>query len=163
MTITLVRIDDRVIHGQITTRWAKARKAHGILAVGDDIANDELRKRVLKAAAGNMRLGVYSVNQAPEKIAQAKASDRKYFVIVTSPQTIAQLLEAGVDLGPELNVGPMNTREGAKVLGRTVAIDEKDYESFEKIEEFGMNISFQVIPDDEKRSWKSYKDKYNSL
>lgn len=163
MTITLVRIDDRVIHGQITTRWTRARHAHGILAVGDDIAYDELRKKVLKAAAGDMKLGIYPVEQAPEKIAKAKAADKKYFVIATSPQTIAKLLEAGADLGEELNVGPMNTREGAKVLGRTVSIDEKDYEAFEKIEQHGMNISFQVIPDDDKKSWKSYKKKYDAM
>lgn len=163
MTITLVRIDDRVIHGQITTRWAKARHAHGILAIGDDIAQDDLRKKVLKAAAGNMRLGVYSLEQAPEKIAKAKESDKKYFVISTSPQTFAKLLDAGVDLGKELNVGPMNTREGAKILGRTVAIDEEDYNAFEKIEQHGMRISFRVIPDDDERTWKYYKKKYDSM
>lgn len=163
MAISLVRIDDRVIHGQITTRWAKARKAHGILAIGDDLANDSLRKKVLKAAAGNMRLGIYSLEDAPEKIAQAKGSDKKYFVITTSPQVIAKLLDAGVDLGEELNVGPMNTREGTKVLGRTVAIDEEDYNAFEKIKEHGMKISFQVIPDDDKKSWESYKKKYDSM
>ncbi len=43
--------DDRVIHGQTTTRWTKARSVQGILVVGDDIAQDDLRKRVLKAAA----------------------------------------------------------------------------------------------------------------
>lgn len=163
MTITLVRIDDRVIHGQITTRWTKARHAHGILAVGDDIANDDLRKKVLKAAAGNLKLGVYTLEQAPEKIQRANESEKKYFVISTSPQTIAKLLDKGVSLGNELNVGPMNTREGAKVLGRTVAIDEKDYAAFQKIEKHGMKVSFQVIPDDDKKSWGFYKKKFDSM
>lgn len=60
MTITLARIDDRVIHGQTTTRWTKARSVQGILVVGDDIAKDDLRKKVLKAAAGNLKLGIYT-------------------------------------------------------------------------------------------------------
>lgn len=45
MTITLARIDDRVIHGQTTTRWTKARSVQGILVVGNDIAQDDLRKK----------------------------------------------------------------------------------------------------------------------
>ena len=49
MAITLTRVDDRVIHGQIMTRWTKVRPVDGILVVGDNIAADDLRKRVLKA------------------------------------------------------------------------------------------------------------------
>lgn len=163
MAITLVRVDDRVIHGQTTTRWSKARPVYGILAVGDDIANDPLRKKVLKAAAANLKLGVYTVDQAPEKIAKAMAADKNYFLISNSPQTMAKLVEKGVDFGKELNIGPMNTREGAKVLGRTVAIDEKDYEAFEYLESKGINVTFQLLPDDDPKPWKVMKKKYDSM
>ena len=50
MTITLVRVDDRLIHGQTMTRWSIERPVDGILVFGDDIVKDELRRRVLKAA-----------------------------------------------------------------------------------------------------------------
>ena len=70
MTITFTRVDDRVIHGQITTRWSKVRPVDGILVIGDNIAADELRKRVLKAAAGNLKIGIYTVQQGIEKIQQ---------------------------------------------------------------------------------------------
>ena len=60
MTITLVRVDDRVIHGQTMTRWSKVRPIDGFLIVGDSIIQDSLRKKVLKAAAGNLKIGIYS-------------------------------------------------------------------------------------------------------
>ncbi|MBL1229675.1 PTS sugar transporter subunit IIB [Enterococcus sp. BWB1-3] len=163
MTITLARVDDRVIHGQTTTRWTKARSVQGILVVGDDIANDDLRKRVLKAAAGNLKLGVYTTEQAVESIPKGKNSDKDFFLISNSPQTFAKLVELGVDFGRKLNVGPMNTREGAKVLGRTVAIDGKDYEAFEYLEKNGIEIGFQLLPDDEAKPWKVMKDKFDSM
>lgn len=163
MTITLVRVDDRVIHGQTTTRWTKARPVYGILVVGDDIAKNELRKKVLKAAAGNLKLGIYTVEQAKEKVQKAAQSDKSYFVISNSPQTMAKMVENGVNFGKELNIGPMNTREGAKVLGRTVAIDEKDYEAFDYLEQNGVVLSFQLLPDDEPKSWNVMKKKYDSL
>lgn len=163
MTITLARIDDRVIHGQTTTRWTKARSVQGILVVGDDIAKDDLRKKVLKAAAGNLKLGVYTTEQAIESIPKGKDSSKDFFLISNSPQTFAKLVELGVDFGKKLNVGPMNTREGAKVLGRTVAIDQKDYDAFEYMEQHGIEIGFQLLPDDETKPWRVMKDKYNSM
>ncbi|QIQ21325.1 PTS system mannose/fructose/N-acetylgalactosamine-transporter subunit IIB [Zophobihabitans entericus] len=163
MTITLARVDDRVIHGQITTRWTKARPVQGILVVGDNIAHDELRKKVLKAAAGNLKIGIYTVEQAIEKIPQGVASDKNFFLISDSPQTFAKLLELGVNFGKTLNIGCMNTRAGAKVLGRTVAIDEKDYNAFDYIEKKGVNIEFQLLPDDDSRPWDVLKKKYDSL
>lgn len=163
MTITLARIDDRVIHGQTTTRWTKARSVQGILVVGDDIAQDDLRKRVLKAAAGNLKLGVYTTEQAVESIPKGKNSNKDFFLISNSPQTFAKLVELGVDFGKKLNVGPMNTREGAKVLGRTVAIDQKDYDAFEYMDQQGIEIGFQLLPDDEAKPWKVMKEKYDAM
>ena len=163
MTITLARIDDRVIHGQTTTRWTKARPVQGILVVGDDIAKDELRKKVLKAAAGNLKLGVYTIEQSKESVPKGKESKKDFFLISNSPQTFAEMVRLGIDFGKKLNVGPMNTRAGAKVLGRTVAIDEKDYEAFEYMEQQGIEIGFQLLPDDEIKTWKSLKAKYDSM
>lgn len=163
MAITLARVDDRVIHGQTTTRWTKSRLVQGILVVGDDIANDELRKKVLKAAAGNIKLGIYTVEQAVTSIPKGINSDKSFFLISNSPQTFAKMVKAGIDFGKTLNIGPMNTREGAKVLGRTVAIDEKDYEAFEYLTQQGIDIQFQLLPDDEVKPWKVMKEKYDSI
>ena len=63
MAITLARIDDRVIHGQTVTRWAASRPCNAILVISDKVAADELRKKVLKAAAGALKLGIYTVEQ----------------------------------------------------------------------------------------------------
>lgn len=163
MSISLARVDDRVIHGQTTTRWSKTRAVQGILVVGDDIAKDDLRKKVLKAAAGNLKLGVYSVEQAKESVPKGMHSDKPFFLIFNSPQTFAQMVKEGIDIGKVLNIGPMNTREGAIVLGRTVAIDQNDYDAFQYLSDNGIEMQFQLLPDDEIKSWDVMKEKYNSL
>lgn len=163
MSITLARVDDRVIHGQTTTRWSRARKVEGIVVFGDRIANDDLRKRVLKAAAGNLKLGIYPMNMAVEKVEAALQSPKDLFLISDSPQNFAQLVKDGTTFGGVLNVGCMNTRAGAKVLGRTVAIDQQDYDAFEYMEQQGITIEFQLLPDDEVKSWKEMKSKFDAL
>ena len=57
----------------------------------------------------------------------------------------------------------MNTRPDTKVLGRTVAIDDKDYQAFDYIESQGITIEFQLLPDDEPKSWSVMKKKYDTL
>ncbi|MGQ2375437.1 PTS system mannose/fructose/N-acetylgalactosamine-transporter subunit IIB [Companilactobacillus zhachilii] len=163
MTITLVRVDDRVIHGQTMTRWSKERPIDGFLVVGDQIIQDTLRKKVLKAAAGNYKLGIYADKEGPEKIKKGMESSKNFFLISNSPQTFAKLVKNGANFGNELNVGPMNTREGALVVGRTLAIDDRDYEAFEYLNGKGIKIYFQLIPDEEKKSWKEVKAKYDSM
>ena len=163
MTISVVRVDDRVIHGQTMTRWTKARPVDGILVVGDNIATDTLRRKVLKAAAFVLKVGIYTVAEAPTKIKKGIESKKRFFLISDSPQTFSKLADMGVEFGSVLNVGPMNTRAGAKVLGRTVAIDQADYNAFENLEKHGIDVQFQLLPDDEIKRWKTMKAKYDEM
>jgi mannose/fructose/N-acetylgalactosamine-specific phosphotransferase system component IIB len=163
MSISVVRIDDRVIHGQTMTRWTKARPVDGILVVGDNIAHDLLRRKVLKAAANDLKVGIYTVAEAGDKIQKGIKSNKKFFLISDSPKTFAKLLDMGTNFGKVLNVGPMNTRPGTKVLGRTVAIDQDDYNAFEDIAQHGIDIQFQLLPDDDIKPWSKMKQKYDSM
>lgn len=162
MSITLARVDDRIIHGQTTTRWSRVVPVQGILVVSDDVVKDELRKKVLKSAAGNLKLGIYDVKRGVEGVSKGQVSNKNFFLISNSPQYFAKLVELGADFGPTLNVGPMGSREGAKVLGRAVAINDEDYKAFEYMNNQGINIEFQLLPDDEPRTWKTMKAKYDA-
>lgn len=163
MAVTLVRVDDRIIHGQTTTRWTKARDVFGIIVVGDKVANDELRKKVLKAAAGNYKIGIYPEEVGVEKIKQAFAAPKNYFVIAESPTVFANLVKKGADLGNIINVGPMNAKPGAKNLGNTTSLDEQDMEAFQYLHDQGYELSFQLIPSEKPRGWETIKNRYNSI
>lgn len=163
MTISIVRVDDRVIHGQTMTLWTKARPVDGILVVGDNIAHNALRRKVLKAAANELKVGIYTVEDAPDKIQKGIDSKKNFFLISDSPQTFSQLVDMNVDFGKTLNVGPMNTRPGTKVLGRTVAIDQKDYDAFNNISNSGIDVQFQLLPDDDIKHWNTMKAKYDEM
>ena len=57
----------------------------------------------------------------------------------------------------------MNTRHNAITVGRTLCIDDQDYDSFNYIASQGVNIYFQLIPDEEKKTWEEVKTKYEAL
>ncbi len=51
MVIALARIDDRLIHGQVATRWTKETQVKRIIVVSDDVAKDQVRSTLLKQVA----------------------------------------------------------------------------------------------------------------
>lgn len=164
MSIVLARVDDRVIHGQTTTRWMAVKPADAILVISDKVAADELRCKVLKAAAGKYKLGIYTVAQGVEALAKANASAKKFFVISDSVKTFDELKRAGADFGATLNLGNMNaTRPGTKDLGRTVLLNDEDLAALDSLESAGVDLQFQLLPDDNVRTWHDMRAKYLAL
>ena len=164
MSIVLARVDDRVIHGQTTTRWMAVKPADAILVISDKVAADELRCKVLKAAAGKYKLGIYTVAQGVEALAKANASAKKFFVISDSVKAFDELKRAGADFGATLNLGNMNaTRPGTKDLGRTVLLNDEDLAALDSLESAGVDLQFQLLPDDNVRTWHDMRAKYLAL
>lgn len=163
MAITLARIDDRVIHGQTVTRWAASRPCNAILVISDKVAADELRKKVLKAAAGALKLGIYTVEQGVAALEKAKSSPKSFFIISDSVEEFTNLKRKGGDFGDVLNVGNLSgTREGTKNLGHAVCITDEDVSAFDYLEFQGVKLQFQMTPEDGVKTWADYKAKYES-
>jgi PTS system mannose-specific IIB component len=163
MTVTLFRVDDRVIHGQTITRWSVTRPVYGILVVGDNIASDNLRMRVLKAAAGNKKVGIYTEEQGISKVKQAIESDRNYYVICETPVVFEKLHKAGVNIEDFINVGPMSSGKEKNNVARNVSIGEEEYNAFDYLSKQGIDIQFQLIPSDDITTWDTVKKKYDSI
>ena len=164
MAITLARVDDRIIHGQTLTRWATIRKLDSILVVSDAVAGDEMRKRVLKMAAGSYKLGIYTIEQGIVALGKANASPKDFFVISDTIHSFAELRRGGADFGPVLNVGNLTQAKGdARPVESAFLLGAQDVEDCDYLEAHGVRMEFQVIPDERARSWADLKAKYESL
>lgn len=162
MSITLVRIDDRVLHGQTVTRWLGTRPCKGILIVDDGVARDEFQTKIFKnAAPTGVKVGVFGEEEGGKRITKAMSVKNGYFVICKSPRTLVNLLNAGVDFGKNVNVGPMSARANTVVVGRNCALTRDEAEAFEELEQRGITVEFQLIPDNSVTPWKSIKEKMN--
>lgn len=161
MPISFVRIDDRVIHGQIVARWSKLKPCHGILVIDDKIANDPLQKQIFThAAPSGVKVGIYTVEEGIEKINKAKQAKNAYFVIVKSPVTLQKLTEAGCDFGREINVGPISAREATQNVAKGVSITEEEKKAFDYLRNQGKDIVFQLVPEETPVTWDKAKQNY---
>jgi mannose/fructose/N-acetylgalactosamine-specific phosphotransferase system component IIB len=161
MTITLVRVDDRVIHGQIVARWSRFKPCNGILVIDDNIAQNPIQKKIFtNAAPTGVKVGVFTVDESIEKIKKAIDSKKSYFLIVKTPITLQKILEKGGDFGTDINVGPISAKVNGKTIAKNVTISEVEKSAFDFLEINGKNIQFQLIPDGKAAKWSRVKQNF---
>lgn len=147
--LVLVRIDDRLIHGQVVTQWMKDTHANKVLIVDDKLPDDALMKRVLKAAAPpGVKCIIKSITDAiPYIQGDPKTDDEAILVLVKFPAVIEALLDAGIPL-PKVILGGMGIREDRKVFNRNVAANNDEIECMKRIMAKGSALVYQLVPSD---------------
>ncbi|KRL97672.1 mannose/fructose/sorbose PTS transporter subunit IIB [Liquorilactobacillus satsumensis] len=148
MIITLARIDDRLIHGQVTTVWSKKAAADRIIVVDEDVYKDNIRKTLLKQACPpGMKVNVVNVTKAAAVYKNPKYQDDKVFYLFTKPIEVLRLVEAGVPL-ERLNIGGMQYSEGKTQITKSVSLDQQDVDAFTKLDQAGVTLDLQVVESD---------------
>lgn len=153
--IVFIRIDDRLIHGQVITAWSKIVSADRILVIDDEVASDPFMTKVLKIAApSSVNVDAYDIKEAIEFLKGEDKGD-KIMVLVKYPDTVLSLVENGIPI-KELNVGGMGAKPGRKALYKNIAISEDEKLVFRKLIEHNVNVSIQIVPDAKKIEMQKY-------
>ena len=84
MVVSFVRIDDRMIHGQTVTRWAKEKPCDGLIAVNDAAASNKVLIQAYKGAS-DKKTFVWTKEAFKEKSAKVTESETRYFLITKNP------------------------------------------------------------------------------
>ena len=146
MDVKLLRIDSRLVHGQVANNWAGSLGAEAILAVSDGAANDELRKTLmLQTGGGKVKVHVLGVEKAARVYKNPKYEALKAVIVVETPADIVRLLDLGVD-AKEVNVGGMTFKQGTSQISQAVYAGPEDIEAFKEIDSRGIKQYIQQVP-----------------
>lgn len=149
--IALLRIDDRLIHGQIITKWLSNLKFDTIIVADDKAANDPLEKTLLQMATPNkIDLKVFSIDQAI-KFLTDKTQNLKAFILVRNTNAALKIVEKLTEANIRLelvNVGNISMNPNKKKIFKAVWVDDQDIENLKKIEALGIKTIVQVIPEE---------------
>ncbi len=150
MKIKLCRIDDRLIHGQVATVWAKAAEAERIIICSDEVVKDEIRKTlVLQVAPPGIKVNVVGVDKAIRVYNNPKYANDTVFFLYTCPQDVLRMVEGGVPI-KSVNIGGMSFKDGKKQITKAVSIDESDEQAFRKLHELGVELEIRPVVNDAK-------------
>lgn len=161
MGVIAVRIDERLIHGQVANLWTTKLQATRIMVVDNDIIKNDIQKTALKLAKpAGVKLSILGTKKSSENILAGKYESQKVFLVVKKPETLVEMIENGVKFDT-INVGNMSQKETTQHLTQSINITKEDFESFNKISDVGIKITAQMVPNDDAKDFvgilKDYK------
>jgi PTS system mannose-specific IIB component len=148
MGITAVRIDGRLIHGQVANLWTTKLDIGRIMVVDDEIVDNAIEKSGLKLATpAGVKLSILSVEKAAANILAGKYDSQRVLIIAKRPDRLLHLIELGVPI-KEINVGNMSQSEHSKAITRSINVLDEDIDAFKKLDEKGIQLVSQMVPND---------------
>lgn len=148
--VKMLRIDDRLIHGQIAVVWSKELGVDRIIVANDKVVKNDVQKATLKMAApATVKCSIFSVEDACDVLNDPRANDMKILAIVNNTLDARRICEKakGIELFNVGNYGLIseNVKEKRKI-GDTFYVDNADVENLRAIVEMGIPSVYQLIP-----------------
>ncbi len=161
MSVSFIRVDDRMIHGQTCTRWALEYPCDGIVAVNDAAATNSVLKAAYKSASGKKTF-IWTMEDWQKKCQKVLDSDTRYFLITKNPMDMKKILvDQKFDCGlKKVVIGPCNDRPGSVKLGNNQSITKEEAEAIEEMYKAGYEVEFRLIPDEGIGNWEKFRSQF---
>jgi len=157
-----VRVDDRLIHGQVTVGWRQHLRYTEIWVVDDLVRADPFLPDVLRLSAPDgVSVRVYGVEEAAAAWSRAvrePAAGRKVLLLAKQPQSVLVLIEAGLPLS-HLNVGNLAARPGSRRAFKAISLTPEHIAALDALAGRGVRITFQLAPEDAARDWSAVRQR----
>lgn len=160
MDVRLLRIDSRLLHGQVTTNWAKAIKVNRILVVSDRVAQDLTRRTlIVQAAPPGIRANIITVEKMIRLYHDLRFDFLKPMILVEDAVDARRLVEGGIKVD-SINIGAISFDTTRVMVTDAIAVNEADVEAFKWLHAHGIKLDVRKVSKDSSRNlWKSLTDK----
>ena len=149
MTVVHMRIDNRLIHGQVTVKWVGAINADHLIVTNDEVAKDEIQRMILPQAARGVKTSILSVEDTVTYCQGPQAATERIMIIAKLPSDALRLLQGGVK-PQEINVGNQAPQPGTKftMVTRSIAVTPDDAATYREIAGMGTPLTSKMMPTD---------------
>jgi len=155
MDIQLVRIDDRLIHGQVVVGWVKALNIQRLVVVNDAIAKNSMQKTLMEMAVpSGLKVSFYTVEESAESC-RMDAGKEKALLLFSNPSDVLSYVQRGGPL-TTINIGGMHFCEGKKQVAKTVCVSPEDVSAFKELVRMGLELEIRAVPGDARETLGKY-------
>lgn len=141
----MVRIDDRLIHGQVVAGWCPLVTPDHLILCDDEIAQSEWESELYKDAASEYKTSVCSIKETVELINSEVAKNERIFLVVESPKTIVKLMQQGVTLDRVI-IGGMHYRPQKRCIAPFIYVDDEDIKHFKTLASRNIRLEGRDVP-----------------
>lgn len=147
--IKLVRIDHRLLHGQVVFKWSKLLDIDCILIASDSVCKDELRMQALRLAKpSNCKLVIKSIDDSAKAINSGATDKYKLLIILETIGDAYRL--ANLSNIKEINFGGTRMEAGKKQISKAIFVSDEDIKMIKELHDSGVYMFSQMVPDEEK-------------
>jgi len=146
MSLKLVRLDDRLIHGQVVVGWGNAVAADCILLIDDDVAaNDWERELYAMGVPPEMEVEFASVEECASALEHSADSSKRTIVLVGDVGTLVRVCDAS-DVVNRVNIGGIHERNGRSKRLAYVFLTDNEAEALKSLAERGIEVTARDVP-----------------
>lgn len=152
--IVLSRIDSRLIHGQVITKWLKRVDANRIIIIDDNLAEDKFMLDVYTMAAPpNVKVQILTIDTFIKDWGTNKYGEDKILLLFKDVDHVYNLFNEGFDI-KELQVGGLGSGPDRVSVYKNISFNAKDVEQLEELSKKGLTIYLQPVPEDKSRTFE---------
>lgn len=148
MKVTLMRLDTRLVHGQVCMKWSKAADAKNIFVVDKQSAGNALMEKLFKGAAPSSvsLVEIYSPETMMEAYKNGTLADGNSFILFKDVENCYELFKLGFPF-EAVDIGNQAMKPGKKQVLREVFLSMDEYEKLKEINDAGVKVYIQIIPE----------------
>ena len=162
--IAALRVDDRLIHGQVAMTWTRQLKVDGIVVANDDAAGDNTQKMALKMAVpAGIKSLIKPVDEAIRVLNDPRAAKMRILVLT---RTVKDALRVRKQVGEIefLNIGNTGRFDGIdasekQLLSPTIMLTDEEVQNLRELVKIDPKTCMQQVPNDEQKLVKDVIDK----
>lgn len=152
--IKLVRLDYRLIHGQVITKWKNVIQTTDIIIVDDGLVKDDFMKDIyVMAAPPGVQVQVISVDDFIVGEQTGQYEKGNILLLVKTVDTLSALSDKGI-LFPEVQIGGLGGGKGRRQIVTGVNISPEEETALRELSGKGVSIYFQVTPEEKKTKFQ---------
>lgn len=143
--IKLIRVDNRLVHGQTGMSWTSTLDIDTIVVVDDEVVRSIFPQKLMTniAKAANVHIRFYSVDDFMNVI--DNESTQKLFIVVKTIQVARLLAEKGL-VQQKLNIGNIHYEKGRLPFHKKMYLTKQDVDDLNYLNEMGYTIFYQDVP-----------------
>lgn len=162
--IVLTRVDSRLIHGQVVTKWVQQSDANEILVVSDELENDEFLQSIYLMAAPTGITVTIKGTESVKEYWENEANEKNNRVLFLVPDL--ETLKTSVDYGivkDDVQIGGLGGGPDRKNVLKNINLSENDVEILTSLVNENLNVFFQAIPEESPVKISKLIEKYYTL
>ncbi len=157
-----IRVDDRLIHGQIITKWASYLNVKNIVVIDDKTAKNDMLKSIMTMSVPKAySTFVCSYVDAKDVMQKLSNENNNTLILIRFPSMLKSLADDGIVID-SINIGNVSKKgeENKFEITHNIFLTEEDIQIIEQLHKQGQKITFQLVPDTPSYTWSKERQKF---